>query len=241
MQVHVFGGADEAARAVAMVIASEILKKPDAVLGLATGSTPVPVYRALIEMGRQGLIDFSRVRTFNLDEYVGLSPDHPQSYRRFMNEQLFDHININKANTRVPSGVAADLRAEAAAYDRAIEAAGGIDLQLLGIGVNGHIGFNEPASAFPHATHVVDIAPSTVQANARFFDNADEVPRRAVTLGIGGIMAARRVVLLAVGRGKAPVIQKTVAGDATPDVPASILRFHPNAQLFLDREAAGLL
>lgn len=241
MQVFVYKNAEEVARAAATVFAAEIFKKPDCVLGLATGSTPVPLYKELARMNHEGLIDFSRVRTYNLDEYVGLDPAHVCSYRRFMNENLFDHINIDKANTHVPCGIGADHEADAKAYDAAVEAAGGIDLQLLGIGHNGHIGFNEPNDVFVYPTNVITLTQSTIDANARFFDSADDVPRQAISLGVGGIMNAKCVVLLATGEGKAKAIRDSIKGNIDPKVPASILRAHQNVQFFLDEGAASLL
>ena len=241
MQVFVYKNAEEVARAAATVFAAEIFKKPDCVLGLATGSTPVPLYKELARMNHEGLIDFSRVRTYNLDEYVGLDPAHVCSYRRFMNENLFDHINIDKANTHVPCGIGADHEADAKAYDAAVEAAGGIDLQLLGIGHNGHIGFNEPNDVFVYPTNAITLTQSTIDANARFFDSADDVPRQAISLGVGGIMNAKRVVLLATGEGKAKAIRDSIKGNIDPKVPASILRAHQNVQFFLDEGAASLL
>ena len=233
MQVFVYKNAEEVARAAATVFAAEIFKKPDCVL--------VPLYKELARMNHEGLIDFSRVRTYNLDEYVGLDPAHVCSYRRFMNENLFDHINIDKANTHVPCGIGADHEADAKAYDAAVEAAGGIDLQLLGIGHNGHIGFNEPNDVFVYPTNVITLTQSTIDANARFCDSADDVPRQAISLGVGGIMNARRVVLLATGEGKAKAIRDSIKGNIDPKVPASILRAHQNVQFFLDEGAASLL
>ena len=241
MQVYIYKTAEEAAKAAAMVFASELMKKPDAVFGFATGSTPIPMYKELIRMNQEGLIDFSQARTWNLDEYVGLKPDHVCSYRRFMNENLFDHINIKKENTHVPSGIEKDMQAEATAYDAAIAAAGGIDVQLLGIGHNGHIGFNEPCDRFIWATHVMDLTESTINANARFFNSADEVPRQAISMGIGSIMLAKRIVMIATGEGKARVIAESIKGDVDPRNQATILRLHPNVQYFLDEGAASAL
>ena len=241
MQVFVYKNAEEIARAASMIFAAEILRKPDCVIGLATGSTPIPTYQQLIKLNREGVIDFSKVRSYNLDEYIGLPETHECSYRYFMNEQLFDHINIDKANTHVPSGMSADPEAEAVAYDKAIEAAGGIDLQLLGIGHNGHIAFNEPNSEFVYPTNVIELTESTIEANKRFFNSADEVPRKAICMGVGSIMAAKRVILLATGKGKAEAIARAVQGKIEPDMPASILRVHPNCQFLLDEEAASLL
>jgi len=240
MQVYVYKTEAEVARAASMVFASEIYRKPDCVIGLATGSTPVPTYQELIRLNREGLLDFSKVRSYNLDEYVGLAEEHPCSYRYFMNEQLFDHINIDKANTHVPCGLG-DVEANAAAYDAAIEAAGGIDLQLLGIGRNGHIGFNEPNTKFIYPTNVIDLTEDTIDANKRFFNSIDEVPRRAISMGVGTIMAARRVILLATGENKADAVSRAVKGPVEPDMIASILRMHPNCQFFVDEAAASKL
>ena len=219
----------------------ELLKnKPNAVLGYATGSTPLGLYGELARLNAAGEVSFAEATTFNLDEYVGLEGTHDQSYRYFMNKNLFDKIDIKKENTNVPCGI--DMTNEKAAqYDKAIEAAGGIDLQLLGIGHNGHIGFNEPGTPFGSVTHVVDLTESTINANARYFDSANDVPRQAISMGIGTIMAARRVILLATGKGKAPAIARAVKGQIDPDMPASILRAHQNCQFLLDEEAASEL
>jgi glucosamine-6-phosphate deaminase len=240
MQIFVFKDAESVATAASMVFAAQLYQKPDSVLGLATGSTPIPTYEALIQLSKKGLVDFSRARTFNLDEYVGLSPNHPCAYRRFMDEQLFRHIPIDSLNTHVPSGLG-NPEDNAHAYDRMIEAAGGIDLQLLGIGRNGHIGFNEPAEDYTWGTHVVELTASTLEANARWFDDPSQMPRKAISLGIGGIMEAKRVLLIAIGQDKAEAVARAALGPVSPDSPASILRFHPNAQLMLDEEAASLL
>ncbi len=241
MQVFVYRNEEQVARAAAMIFAAELAAKPNAVLGLATGTTPIPTYQRLIAMNREGLIDFSQARSYNLDEYVGLEPSHPGSYRYFMNAQLFDHVNIDKLNTRVPSGLG-DVAKNAEAYDAVIEEAGGIDLQLLGIGHNGHIGFNEPnPRSFIYKTNIVNLTQSTIEANARMFVSIDEVPRQAISLGIGGIMNARRIILLATGQGKASAVRDAVKGDITPLLPASILKAHRNVQFLLDKEAASLL
>lgn len=215
--------------------------KPACVMGLATGSTPLPLYRELIEREKAGRIDFSRVRSANLDEYKGLAPDHPQSYRRFMQENLFDHISIKPENTIVPDGLAADVDAMCAAYEKQIEDWGGIDIQLLGIGRNGHIGFNEPDDKFTYGTHVVTLTENTIQANARFFKSPDEVPRQAISMGIGNIMAAKCVVLVATGKDKAEAVYNTIRGPITPRVPASILQLHPCCVILADTEAAALM
>lgn len=241
MRVSVYEKAEEACRAAALLIAAQLTVKPDSVLGLATGSSPVPAYQDLIAMNQAGIVDFSRATSFNLDEYVGISVDHPCSYHRFMEEQLFCHVNIRKEATHVPDGNASDLAAEAAAYDAAIERAGGIDVQLLGIGRNGHIGFNEPSDRFIDACHVVDLTENTIDANKRFFASAEDVPRQAISLGIGAIMRARQVILIATGLSKAEAVKATVHGDILPQVQASILQVHPNVVLLLDKEAASLL
>ena len=217
----------------------ELLKeKPDAILGGATGSTPLGLYAELARLCKAGEISFAKARTFNLDEYVGLDGSHDQSYRYFMNENLFKHIDIDIQNTRVPDGI--DTSA-AAAYDEEIAAAGGIDLQLLGIGVDGHIGFNEPGTPWDSCTHVVELHPSTREVNARFFNSIDEVPTHAVTMGIKTVMNARSIILIAIGKSKAEIIRDMIKGPITTDVPASILQLHPFVEVYLDEAAAALL
>lgn len=210
----------------ANLIKAQVLLKPDCVLGLATGSSPVGVYRKLIEWYKNGELDFSKVRTVNLDEYVGLDVSNDQSYRYFMDHNFFNYININKKNTYIPNGCAADLKAEAERYDRQIKSLGGIDMQLLGIGLDGHIGFNEPDDCFTKATRVVDLHESTIEANSRFFSSINEVPRKAITVGIGAIMSAKRVVLIANGKQKAEIVKKAFFGEVTPWIQASILQLH---------------
>ena len=219
---------EELSRKAANLISAQVLSKPDCVLGLATGSSPVGAYKVLIERCAKGDLDFSEVTTVNLDEYVGLDGTNDQSYRYFMNKNLFDHINIHKNKTFVPNGLAEDYNAECEEYDARVKALGGIDLQLLGIGFDGHIGFNEPDSCFTKATHVVDLHESTIQANARFFENEADVPRQAVTMGMMCIMQARKVVLIANGAGKKDIVEKAFFGPITPEVPASILQLHPD-------------
>ena len=218
-----------------------ISAKGDCVLGLATGSTPLPLYRELIEREKAGKIDFSRVRSANLDEYKGLSGEHPQSYRYFMQQNLFDHISIDSANTMVPDGLTDDAQAMCTEYGRKIDELGGIDIQLLGIGHDGHIGFNEPCDHFPAATHEVKLEEITRQANKRFFDSIDEVPTAAYTMGVGTVMAARKVLLLATGKDKAEIIKQSFFGPVTPMVPASILQFHPDCTVIVDEAAASLI
>ena len=240
MQIHVYQNQALAAEAAATLIASQIMSKPNTVLGLPTGSTPVLTYCELIRMNREGVVDFSNVTTFNLDEYVGLDGDHPQSYRYFMNDNLFNHINIDKANTHVPSGMG-DVQANAVEYENAIAKAGGIDLQFMGIGRNGHIGFNEPADSYTDGTSIIELTESTIDANKRFFDSADEVPRKAISMGVGTIMRARKCLLIATGADKAEAVRTLVKGKISPNLPASALRMHANAIIVLDAAAASLL
>ena len=233
---------EEMGKAAADEFEAVIHAKPACVIGLATGSTPLPLYRELIAREQAGLIDFSRVRSANLDEYKGLAPDHPQSYRRFMQENLFDHISIKPENTIVPDGLAADIPAMCEAYERKIEDWGGVDIQLLGIGHDGHIGFNEPGEAFELETHCVNLTAETIEANKRFFDgNVDLVPKQAYTMGIKTIMQARKVLMVANGKGKAEIIKKAFFGPVTPEVPASILQMHPDFTLVGDEEALSLI
>ena len=224
-------------RRAASIIAAQVMQKPNCVLGLATGSTPVGAYEQLVEWYKQGDLSFKEVSSVNLDEYLGLTGDHPQSYRYFMQKNLFDHVDIDVAKTNVPSGMAEDAEAESKRYEQVMTDLGGIDLQLLGMGHNGHIGFNEPAADFPIATHVVDLAQSTIEANARFFDSMDEVPRQAMTMGIGSIMKAKKVLVVVSGEGKADIVYRAFCGPVTPEVPASILQLHPDVTIVGDRAA----
>ncbi len=226
MTVKTFGSSADLAREAAGIIASVICAKPDCVLGLATGSSPIGTYDELARMHREEGLSFARCTSVNLDEYKGLSGTHPQSYRFFMEEHLFSRVDIDRARTFVPCGTADDPAAECAAYDARLEALGGTDVQLLGIGPDGHIGFNEPGDAFVKETHVVDLDPTTIEANARFFASAAEVPRQALTMGMGGIMGARKIVLVASGAAKKAVLDAAVSGPITPRLPASILQLH---------------
>ena len=228
---------DAMSRRAAHVMAAEIIHRPDCVLGLATGSTPIGMYKQLIEWNKAGDITFKEVRTVNLDEYKGLSPEHDQGYRYFMQKQLFDHVDILPENTRVPDGLAADADAECAAYDAYIRSLGGIDLQLLGMGHNGHIGFNEPADVFVTPTHVVDLTERTIDANARFFATRDDVPRQAFTMGIGPIMAAKKILLIASGEEKAEAVYNTICGAVDPHCQGSILQLHPDVVMVADEAA----
>ena len=219
---------EKMSRICANIIFAQIINKPDSVLGLATGSSPVGTYKELIKLCKNGDLDFSAVTSVNLDEYAGLDGENDQSYRYFMNANLFDSVNIDINKTFVPNGKAEDLDAECKAYDQRIADLGGIDIQLLGIGLDGHIGFNEPDSVFTKETHVVELDESTIKANARFFESEEDVPRKAVTMGMGGIMGAKKVVLIANGANKKEILEKAFFGPITPEVPASILQLHPN-------------
>jgi len=225
----------------AMIISAQVILKGNSVLGLATGSSPIGVYRRLIEGYAGGDLDFSGVTTVNLDEYRGLTPENEQSYRYFMNTQLFGHINIKPENTHVPNGIVQDAELECTRYEDLIRKLGGIDLQLLGLGNNGHIGFNEPGAAFIPDTHCVDLTESTINANKRFFETADQVPRQAFTMGIKTILQARRIVMIVSGEGKAGIVKEAFFGPITPNVPASILQLHNDVHLVGDEAALSLL
>ena len=227
-------------RKAANIISAQIIMKPDCVLGLATGSTPVGTYRQLIEWYEKGDLDFSRVSTVNLDEYRGLTHTDPQSYYYFMQENLFDHVNIDKAATHVPDGTNPDAADACATHEQIIKSLGGIDLQLLGLGNNGHIGFNEPGAAFEKETHLVDLAESTIRANARFFASIDEVPKQAYTMGIRTIMQAKKILVVVSGEGKADIVSRAFFGPVTPEVPASILQMHPDVTVVCDEAALSL-
>jgi len=241
MQIHLYDTAAQVGQAAAILIAAQVIQKPDSVLGLATGSSPIPTYQQLIAWHKEGTMDLSRAITFNLDEYVGISAAHPASYHAFMEAELFSKVNILKENIHVPDGSARNLQRECSDYDTAISRAGGIDIQLLGIGRNGHIGFNEPHEQFVYGCHVVNLTESTIEANRRFFAPGEEVPQKAISLGVGSIMNARRVVLIAAGADKAQAIRRAIREDVNPQVQASILRTHRDVIFLLDRAAAGLL
>lgn len=228
-------------RKAANIISAQVILKPDSVLGLATGSTPIGVYRQLTDWYRKGDLDFTKVKTVNLDEYCGLAPDHPQSYRYYMDSHLFSQVNIRPENTNLPDGLAADPDAECARYDQLISDLGGIDLQLLGIGHNGHIGFNEPDEAFGKMTHRVLLNPQTIEANARFFATKEEVPQYAYTMGIRAIMQARKILLVVNGPDKAEILKRALSGPVTPAVPGSILQLHPDVTVVADEQALALL
>lgn len=224
-------------RKAANIISAQIIAKPDCVLGLATGSTPIGTYEKLVKRYKKGDLDFSQVRTVNLDEYKGLTRDNDQSYYYFMHEHLFNHVNIPEESTNVPDGTASDGDSECVRYEALIRELGGQDLQLLGLGHNGHIGFNEPSDSFAKTTHCVDLQERTIEANKRFFASADDVPKQAYTMGIGTIMQAKKILIIASGEDKADIIRDAFFGPVTPRVPASILQFHPDVTLVADAAA----
>ncbi|SER67881.1 glucosamine-6-phosphate deaminase [Lachnobacterium bovis] len=224
-------------RKAANIISAQVIMKPNAVLGLATGSTPIGIYEQLIDWYNKGDIDFEEVTTINLDEYRGLDKNHDQSYWYFMHKNFFDKVNIKEENINVPDGSNLDAKQACSEYEEIIHAAGGIDLQLLGIGNDGHIGFNEPGAAFELLTHCVDLTDSTIEANKRFFESKDDVPKQAYTMGIKSIMQARKVLMVANGIGKADIVKQAFFGPVTPEVPASILQMHPDFTLVGDEEA----
>ena len=228
---------NDMSRKAANIISAQIILKPDCVLGLATGSTPIGTYQQLIARYQEGDLDFSQVRTANLDEYRGLTRDNDQSYDYFMYHNLFKEVNIDMANTNIPDGTNPDSAAEAARYDQVIRDLGGVDLQLLGMGHNGHIGFNEPGDAFDKGTHCVDLQPSTIEANKRFFASIDDVPKQAYTMGIQTIMSARKILLLVSGAEKAEILHKALCGPITPHGPASVLQLHNDGTVVADEAA----
>ena len=236
----IVGTKEEVVRKAAQRYVELLNRKPEAVLGLATGSTPLDLYAELARLCAEGKLSFAKAKSFNLDEYIGLEGTHDQSYRYFMDHNLFEHIDIRPENTHVPSGFVKD-DAEAELYDAEIAAAGGVDLQLLGTGNNGHIGFNEPLTPFTSLTHIVKLTESTREANKRFFNSIDEVPTHAVTMGIHTVMLARSIILMAFGTGKAEIIKATVEGRPTISVPASLLQLHEDVEVYLDHDAASLL
>lgn len=241
MNILKFESNEELNKVGANIITSLVQTNPYAVLGLATGSTPIGIYQGIINTYNQGLVSFKHVTSFNLDEYVGLPEGHKESYRTFMNEQLFKHIDIPLENTHVPNGNAEDLQAEGPRYDEMMANTKPIDLQILGIGHNGHIGFNEPDDNLNCGTYVVDLKQSTLEANARFFDSIDEVPKQAITMGIGQILKAKMIMLVVRGADKAAVVKRALEGPITTDCPASLLQTHPNCVVLLDKEAASEL
>lgn len=232
---------DDLSRKAAGVISAQVILKPDCVLGLATGSTPIGTYKQLIEWYNKGDLDFSGIKSVNLDEYRGLTRDNDQSYYYFMYNNLFKYINVNMDSTNVPDGTEPDSEKECARYENVIEACGGIDLQLLGLGHNGHIGFNEPAADFAKTTHCVDLTESTIEANKRFFASVDDVPKQAYTMGIGTIMKARKILLVVSGAEKAQILHDVLCGPVTPEVPASVLQLHNDVVVVADEAALSKL
>jgi glucosamine-6-phosphate deaminase len=241
MTVKVCKSAGEAGRCAAALFASRVIARPDCVLGLATGSSVIHTYEALVEDFEAGFTDYSRVTTFNLDEYLGLKPEDENSFNYFMRRHLFSKINVPAGNIHIPDGLAADPDAHCEAYERAIEASGGIDLQILGIGRNGHIAFNEPDGSFGDKTRVVTLAEDTIAANARFFKNPGDVPKKALTMGIGTIMKAKSIVLTAFGEDKAAAVAGMLNGPLTPACPASVLRLHADVTVIIDEELSRCL
>lgn len=236
MKLTVTNSYEKLSELAAEYIAAQVILKPDSVLGLATGSSPVGVYKCLVEKFNKGCLDFSDVISINLDEYVGLDGSHEQSYRYFMQDHLFNYVNIKPENTFVPNGCASDLAAECSEYDARVTRLGGIDIQLLGIGPDGHIGFNEPDDHFTAETHVVDLLPSTIEANSRFFSSIDEVPKQAVSMGMGSIMKAKKILLIANGKAKKDVLMEALNGKITPNLPASLLQLHRDVTVIFSEE-----
>lgn len=232
---------DELSKVAAKEMADVVKSNPKAILGLATGGSPIGMYKELIRMNKDGEIDFSKVTTVNLDEYVGLSGEHPQSYRYFMNDNLFNHINIDKKNTYVPNGLAKSVEEECKNYDNKIAQLGGTDIQLLGIGNNGHIAFNEPDETLVSGTHLTGLTKNTIEANARFFDSIDEVPKTALTMGLGGIMKSKKIIVIASGESKAEAVKAMVSGKISTNMPASMLQMHRDVVVIVDEAAAKLL
>ena len=236
MKIRVFPTAQVAATYVAALTEKIVESRSTPVLGLATGETVIPYYRALVELAACGL-DLSRTQTFNLDEYVGLSRDHPQSYHAFMQHYLFGKVNLHPDRTFIPDGMAQDLPAECRRYETLLQTHPA-DLQVLGIGMNGHIGFNEPGNELEPQTHVVELSPTTISRNARYFNRFDEMPTRAITMGVQSILRAHQIILMAFGEDKASIVAKTYVSNVTADIPASILHLHPNVTMVLDRDSA---
>ena len=229
---------DEMSKYAANILSAQVVINPRSVLGLATGGTPVGMYKELVDMHEKGYVDFREVMTFNLDEYYPIDRSSDQSYYYYMNENLFKHINVTDDNINIPNGMVDDVENECLQYEHRIHEAGGIDLQVLGIGPNGHIGFNEPDDKFEAGTHLVELDQHTIEANSRFFDSINEVPTKALSMGIKTIMKAKKIILLANGEGKAGIIKEMITGDITPKVPASILQLHPDVTVIVDKDAA---
>ncbi len=241
MNVKIFNSAQEIGIAAAKIIIEKIKENDTAILGLATGSSPIPTYNELVKAYNAGEISFKNVRSFNLDEYCGIPASDSNSYYTFMHENLFNHIDISESNVRVPDGNPVDVQLFCTSYDEDIKAAGGIDIQILGIGRNGHIGFNEPADEFTKGTYKVKLTESTIEANKRFFASAEDVPTEAITMGVESILDAKEIILIATGSDKAQAVHDMIKGEISPECPASILQKHSNVHVFIDKDAASLL
>lgn len=241
MRIYEADDYKELSRKAANIISAQVIMKPKCVLGLATGSTPIGTYDQLAEWYEKGDLDFKEITTVNLDEYKGLERNNDQSYYYFMNKHFFSRVNVPYENTHLPNGMETDVEKECIRYEKLIESVGGVDLQLLGLGHNGHIGFNEPCDAFEKDTHCVELQESTIQANKRFFESIDDVPRKAYTMGIGTIMRARKILVVVNGKDKAEIVKKAFFGPVTPKVPASVLQLHPDVTVVGDKEALSLI
>ena len=241
MDIKIFNTAEEIGNAAAEIIANKIISKPDAILGLATGASPVPTYKKLIADYNAGKISFKDVKTFNLDEYCSIPASDKNSYYTFMHENLFNHVDIKEENVHVPNGNPENAEEYCASYDAAIVNAGGIDIQVLGIGRNGHIGFNEPSDVFTSGTYKVKLTDSTIEANKIYFESENDVPREAITMGVESIINAKEIILIATGTSKAQAIHDMIKGEVSPACPASILQKHDNVHIFIDKDAASLL
>ncbi|MHB9926564.1 glucosamine-6-phosphate deaminase [Clostridium botulinum] len=241
MRIIVVDNYEEMSKKAAAMVASQVILKPDSVLGLATGDTPIGMYKEIINIYKNQKMDFSKARTFNLDEYYGLNRENPQSYYYYMMNNLFNHVNIDKNNINIPNGMADNIEIECKEYERKIDKAGGIDLQILGIGVNGHIGFNEPNISFESETHLVNLNEKTIESNSRFFSSKEEVPTKAISVGIKSIIHSKKIILLACGSAKSDAVSKTINGKINPNIPASILQLHRDVVVIVDKEAASKL
>ncbi|PIH05377.1 glucosamine-6-phosphate deaminase [Clostridium combesii] len=241
MRILVVDSYEEMSKKAAAMIASQVILKPDSVLGLATGDTPIGMYKEIINIYKNEKMDFSKVRTFNLDEYYGLNRENTQSYYYYMINNLFNHVNIDKNNINIPNGMADNIEIECKEYERKIDKAGGIDLQILGIGVNGHIGFNEPNISFESETHLVNLNEKTIESNSRFFSSKEEVPTKAISMGIKSIIHSKKIILLACGSAKSDAVSKAISGKINPNIPASILQLHRDVVVIIDKEAASKL
>ncbi len=241
MKVIVEKNYEKMSKKAAQLVKHQINEKPDSVLGLPTGGTPLEMYSQLITMYKRGEVDFSKVATFNLDEYYGLSPDHPQSYHYYMYNNFFDHINIKEENIHILDGKTQNIKKECEEYERKIEQAGGIDLQILGIGPNGHIGFNEPSQSLKDKTHLVELTEETREANSRFFNSKEDVPKKALTMGISTILKSDKIIIMAAGENKASAINKTLSGQINTCTPSTLLQTHPDVTVIVDKDAACYL